>query len=266
MRPVQTLFDLTGRVALVTGGAGHLGRAIGGALAECGARVALLDRQNPAEAAAALSDVDAGSHFAMTMDLLNDDAVQAAPKTVVGAMERLDVVVHCAAFVGTDGHAGWTDPVEQQSLETWRQALDVNLTAPFALTQAAIPHLRTSGHGTVIHIGSIYGVLGPDWSLYDSDDVPGTPAAYGASKGGLIQMTRWLATSLAPEIRVNAIVPGGVERDTADRFRDAYSARTPLKRMATEEDIKGAAVFLASDASSYVTGQCLMVDGGWSAW
>jgi NAD(P)-dependent dehydrogenase (short-subunit alcohol dehydrogenase family) len=266
MRTISNLFDLSGRAALVTGGAGHLGRAIADGLAECGARVALLDRTDPTAAASALPDVAEGDHAALTVDLAAEDQVKAAPKAVVDAMGRLDIIIHCAAFVGTDARSGWTTPVEQQSLSTWREALEVNLTAPFALTQAAIPHLRASGHGTVVHIGSIYGVLGPDWSLYDAADVPGTPAAYAASKGGLLQMTRWLATTLAPDIRVNSLVPGGVERNTAPRFKDAYEARTPLGRMATEEDMKGAALFLATDASAYVTGQCLMIDGGWSAW
>lgn len=266
MRSIPDLFDLSGRAALVTGGAGHLGRAIGAALAECGARVALLDRVDPTPAASNLPEVEGGDHAAFPLDLAVEDQVRAAPDAVVKALGRLDIVVNCAAFVGTDARSGWTSPVEQQSLATWREALEVNLTAPFALTQAAIPHLRATGQGSVINIGSIYGVLGPDWSLYDPSDVPGSPAAYGASKGGLLQMTRWLATSLAPEIRINSIVPGGVERNTPARFKDAYEKRTPMDRMATEEDMKGAAAFLASDASSYVTGQCLMVDGGWSAW
>ena len=126
--------------------------------------------------------------------------------------------------------------------------------------------LKDATNPSVINIGSIYGVLGPDWSLYNSSDIKGTPAAYAASKGGLIQLTRWLATSLAPSVRVNAIVPGGVERDTPVRFKQEYEKRTPLKRLAKEEDVKGVSVFLASDASSYITGQCIMVDGGWSVW
>ena len=266
MRSVADLFDLKGRAAVVTGGAGHLGRAIGEALAQCGARVALLDRVDSSAAVADLPPAANGAHAGLVVDLANEAEVRAAPDTVVEAVGGLDIIVHCAAFVGTDARDGWTAPVEDQSLQTWRDALEVNLTAPFALTQAAIPHLKSSGHGSVIHIGSIYGVLGPDWSLYADGDVPGTPAAYAASKGGLMQMTRWLATSLAPQVRVNAIAPGGVERNTAPRFKEAYEARTPLARMATEEDVKGAAAFLASDASAYVTGQSLMVDGGWSAW
>lgn len=266
MRSVSDLLDLTGRAALVTGGTGNIGRAIGQALAECGARVALTDRVDPAAAVSDLPAVASGEHAGLIMDLTDEAQVRATPDKVIDAIGSLNIIVHCAAFVGTDTRSGWTTPVEEQDLDTWREALEVNLTAPFALTQAAIPHLKTSDHGSVIHIGSIYGVLGPDWSLYDANDVPGTPAAYGASKGGLLQMTRWLATSLAPDIRVNAIVPGGVERATAPRFKEAYEARTPMARMATEEDIKGAAAYLASDASAYVTGQCLMVDGGWTAW
>ncbi len=266
MRTVSNLFDLSDRAALVTGGNGYLGRTIGAALAECGARVCLLDKVDPQSALSDLPTVDTGAHAALTTDLSVTDDVQAAPQAAVDALGRLDILVHCAAFVGTDARDGWTTPIADQNLETWREALEVNLTAPFALTQAALPHLKANNTGSVIHIGSIYGVLGPDWSLYDTSDVPGTPAAYGASKGGLMQMTRWLATSLAPEIRVNAIIPGGVERNTAARFKQAYEDRTPMGRMATEEDVKGAAVFIASDASAYVTGQCLMVDGGWSAW
>jgi NAD(P)-dependent dehydrogenase (short-subunit alcohol dehydrogenase family) len=266
MRSVPELFDLDGRSALVTGGAGHLGQAIASALAECGARVALLDRHDPSAVASGLPSVDGGEHAALTVDLSLEDQVQAAPAAVADALGSLDIIVHCAAFVGTDAHTGWTSPVEQQSLSKWREALEVNLTAPFALTQAALPYLQENGYGSVINIGSIYGALGPDWSLYDANDVPGTPAAYAASKGGLLQMTRWWATSLAPDVRVNAIVPGGIERDTASRFKTAYEKRTPMGRMADEEDVKGAAAYLASDAARYVTGQCLMVDGGWSAW
>lgn len=266
MRSINDLFDLSGRVTLVTGGAGHIGRAIGAALAECGARIALLDKKESESVARVLPTVNGGDHLSLICDLANESDVQAAPAQVAEAFGRLDIIVHCAAFVGTDDLEGWATPLDEQSLETWRQALEVNLTAPFAMTQAAIPFLRKNGSGSVIHVGSIYGALGPDWSLYAAADVSGTPAAYGASKGGLLQMTRWLATTLAPDIRVNAIVPGGVERNTADRFREAYTARTPLGRMATEEDIKGAAAFLASDASAYVTGQHLMVDGGYSAW
>lgn len=261
MRTVSDLISLEGRVALITGGGGHIGAAIATAYAELKAKVVVLDR----DGAAARNVADRVKGVALTVDLADDDAVRAIPDSVVAACGRLDIVVNNAAFVGTDALQGWTTPIEQQSLDTWRKALDVNLTAPFALIQAAIPALRASGRASIINVGSIYGLVGPDWRLYENQSF-GTPAAYAASKGGLLQMTRWLATTLAPTIRVNAIVPGGVERKTPPTFKQRYVAKVPLARMATEEDMIGAAAYLASDLSAYVTGQCLAVDGGWTAW
>ena len=267
MRTFAALSSLKGRVALITGGAGHIGRAIAETYAELGAAVAILDRPGAGaeDVARSLTEASGVLTTALSIDLADEAAVRKAPQRVVDTCGRLDILVNNAAFVGTDGLEGWTTPIEQQSIATWRRALEVNLTAPFLLAQQAIPALKASGKGTIINVGSIYGVVGPDWRLYEDVDF-GSPAAYGASKGGLLQLTRWLATTLAPHVRVNAIVPGGVERNTPVAFRRKYAARTPLGRMATEEDLKGAAAFLASDLSAYVTGQCLMVDGGWSVW
>lgn len=268
MRSVSDLMSLKGRVALITGGAGHVGRAIAEAYAELGAAVVLLDRPDSKAdtVARALTETYGILATALDVDLSDEAAVRKVPRRVADMCGRLDIIVNNAAFVGTDGLEGWTVPVEDQDIGTWRAALEVNLTAPFVLVQQAVPHLKASGNGAVINVGSIYGVFGPDWRLYDKATVPGTPAAYGASKGGLLQLTRWLATTLAPDVRVNAVVPGGIERGTVGEFKERYTARTPLGRMAREEDLKGAAVYLASDMSAYVTGQCLMVDGGWSAW
>jgi NAD(P)-dependent dehydrogenase (short-subunit alcohol dehydrogenase family) len=117
----------------------------------------------------------------------------------------------------------------------------------------------------VINIGSTYGMVGPDLRLYQDTDM-GNPAGYAASKGGIIQITRWLATALAPDVRVNSISPGGVWRDQPENFHKEYISRTPMGRMAVEEDLKGAVAYLASDLSAYVTGHNLVVDGGWTAW
>ena len=267
MRSFASLASLKGRVALITGGAGHIGRAIAETYAELGAAIALLDKPgaNTDDVARSLTDTYGVLTTVIAADLSDEAAVRKVPQRVVDACGRLDILVNNASLVGTDGLEGWTTPVEDQSIDTWRKAMEVNLTAPFLLVQQAIPALRASGKGSVINIGSIYGVLGPDWRIYVDVDF-GTPAAYAASKGGLLQMTRWLATTLAPHVRVNAIVPGGVDRNTPNAFRKKYAARAPLGRMATEEDLKGAAAYLASDLSAYVTGQSLMVDGGWSAW
>jgi NAD(P)-dependent dehydrogenase (short-subunit alcohol dehydrogenase family) len=177
----------------------------------------------------------------------------------------LDVLINNAAFVGTSDLKGWGVTFAQQTIETWRRALEVNLTAAFQLCQGLSPLLQSSGRGIIINIGSIYGEFGPDWSLYEGTSM-NNPAAYGASKAGLLQLTRWLATTMAPAVRVNAISPGGIARGQAQAFVKRYEARTPLGRMATEDDFRGAVAFLASDMSAYITGQNLLIDGGWSVW
>ena len=160
---------------------------------------------------------------------------------------------------------GWGVPFEEQTVDTWRRAIEVNLTSVFHLCQGLAPLLKVSPGASIINIGSIYGTLGPDWSLYDGT-VMANPAAYAASKGGLIQLTRWLATTMAPTVRVNAVSPGGIFRNQPGAFVQRYAARTPLDRMATEDDFRGTIAYLASDLSRYMTGQNLAVDGGWGVW
>ncbi len=265
MRTIHQLVDMTGRVALVTGGAGHIGRTMAQALLEVGAKVAILDLPEACDRCQR-EWVEASDRTAFFPANLEDAAkLTQIPNQVVSALGRLDVLIHCAALVGTSQLPGWAVSFPEQNLDTWRKALEVNLTSAFVLSQASASELARHGVGSIINVGSIYGVVGPDWRLYD--DTPlGNPAAYAASKGGLLQLTRWLATTLAPRIRVNAISPGGVQRQTPEPFLSRYVARTPMRRMATEEDLKGAAVFLASDLSAYITGQNIIVDGGWTVW
>ena len=267
MKSIKQLMDLTGRTALITGGAGYIGTAFCEALAEAGANIAVLDiaTDRVQESASKLAATYSVKTLGLTVNLSDEAAVVAAPKKIKDEMGSLDIVVNCAAFVGTSGLTGWVTPFEEQSVATWRAALETNLTACFALIQAATPFLRESGHGSVINIGSTYGVVGPDMSLYEGTAM-GNPAAYAASKGGLTQLTRWLATTLAPNIRVNCISPGGIARGQDEKFVNRYKERTPMKRMGTEEDMKGALLYLASNLSAYVTGQNLLVDGGWTAW
>lgn len=259
-RPLAELMDLKGRAALVTGGAGHIGFQAGAALAELGAKVALADLREAEAAAAELPNA-----LGLSVDLADEAAVRALPGQVAKELGRLDIIVAAAGFVGTSGLKGWVTPFEEQSTETWRQALEVNLTSVFVLVQAALPLLKASGHGSVIALSSIYGMAGPDLRLYEGTTM-GNPAAYAAGKGGLLQLVRWLATTLAPEVRVNAVSPGGILRGQPEAFQQRYKERTPLGRLGTEEELKGAIAYLASDLSTYVTGQNLVVDGGWTAW
>lgn len=268
MRRVSELLDLSGRVALVTGGAGHIGLAIGQALVELGATVAVSDCDQPrCDERAAVLCAHAGrtgAALGFAADLGDEGSTRALVAAVGERCGRLDILVHNAGFTGTSQLSGWNEPFARQSLAAWRQAMAVNLDAVFVLAQAAAPLLQRSPAASMLLIGSIYGVLAPQWSLYEGTAMC-NPAAYNASKGGLIQMGRYLASTLAP-VRVNCISPGGVARGQAESFQARYVERTPLKRMAREEDFKGAVAYLAGDAAGYVTGQNLLVDGGWSAW
>ncbi|MBI9081302.1 MAG: SDR family oxidoreductase [Pseudodesulfovibrio sp.] len=261
------LMDLSGRTALVTGGAGHIGQAFCETLAEAGANIAVLDidQERVTEVSKDIAARYKVKTMGLTVDLAKQESVVAAPQQVADQLGSLDILINCAGFVGTSDLPGWGCEFEGQSVDTWRLVTEVNLTAPFALIQAATELLRKSGHGSIINIASIYAVAGPDMSLYDETKM-GNDAAYAASKGGLVQMTRWLSTVLAPEIRVNAISPGGIFRNQDPKFVERYKQRTPLKRMGTEEDMKGALLFLSSDLSSYITGQNILVDGGWTTW
>ncbi len=267
MRRLSELESMRGRVAIITGGAGHLGRAFGEALAERGATVVVVDRDEAAcSARAAELTAYAGTEaFGISADLARPDELATIVPKTLERCGRIDVLVNNAAFTGASGLRGYAVPFSDQTLDAWDAALRVNLTAVFQLCQTARAALEASGAGAIINIASIYGMVGPDFSLYAGTSM-GNPAAYAASKGGLLQLTRYLATALAPRVRVNAITPGGIERGQPPAFIERYVAKTPLGRMATEEDFKGAIAYLASDLSRYVTGQNLVVDGGWTAW
>jgi NAD(P)-dependent dehydrogenase (short-subunit alcohol dehydrogenase family) len=259
--------NLNGRVALITGGAGHIGSAMAEALAELGARIVLLDSSQNACASASdrIQHLYNTESFSLAVNLSNENEVRSVADAVLNRFGGLDILINCAAMVNTSNLKGWIAPFKEQGSETWRGALEINLTAPFILTQLFADALAKSGHGAVINVASIYGMVGPDMKLYEGTPL-GNAAAYGASKGGLLQLTRWLATVLAPKVRVNAITPGGVWRKQPQVFTHRYIERTPLGRMGREEDFKGAIAYLASDLSAYVTGHNLVVDGGWTTW
>jgi NAD(P)-dependent dehydrogenase (short-subunit alcohol dehydrogenase family) len=267
MRSLMELSNLSGRRALITGGAGHIGMAAAEALTELGAVVAIVDfdadicRIKSME----LNEKRVNCAVPVSCDLADEQSTRSAVQKVIQELGGLEIIVHSAAFVGTTKYRGWAEPFERQSVNAWDRALRVNLTAPFILVQEAQVALEKTEKGSVILIASTYGLVGPDMRLYDGTTMA-NPAAYGASKGGLLQLTRYLATTLAPHVRVNAISPGGIWRDQPEVFRKRYEARTPLCRMGTEEDLKGAVAYLASDLSNYATGHNLIVDGGFTAW
>jgi NAD(P)-dependent dehydrogenase (short-subunit alcohol dehydrogenase family) len=262
------LTNLRGQTAVVTGGVGGLASCFCETLCELGAGLMLLDRNEDAvkAAAASLHEKFGTEVTAVAVDLENEESLREAMTFVLQHHPKLEILINCAAFVGSSNLEGWVAPFEQQSVATWRRAIEVNLTAAFTLSQGLAPALRASGHGRIINFSSIYGVSAPDFSIYEGLPAMGNPAAYAASKAGLVQLTKWLSTALAPDIRVNCLSPGGVYSGQAEEFVRRYSAKTPLGRMANPTDIAGVVAFLATDLSRYMTGQNLMVDGGWTVW
>lgn len=261
---IKELSSLKGRRALITGATGYLGKVMADTLAELGATVVLVDL--PGSDFASLSetlkerwgsdieywacDLEQQQQRIELMDWLKTDG------------QGLNILINNAAFGGDSDLPGWSLPFEEQTVETWRRAIEVNLTAIFDLCQGLTPVLRANEGASIINIASIYGLYGPDWGLYEGTSMS-NPAAYGASKGGLIQLSRWLATTIAPNVRVNSICPGGIYRNQPDTFVRRYEAKTPLGRMATEDDFRGVVAYLASDLAQYVTGQNIIVDGGY---
>lgn len=267
MRSLKQMMDLSGRKALVSGGSGHIALAVEEVLAELGASIAILDLDAAAcqERSKILLQLGAKSAIPIECDLKDEQMTRRAVHWAIKEMDGLDILVHCAAYVGTTHARGWDVPFKEQTVAAWDDALRVNLTSVFVMIQEAKEALSASGHASVILFGSIYGLVGPDHRLYEGVDMA-NPAGGAASKGGLLQLARYLATSFAPSIRVNVISPGGVWRNQPEMFHKRYVSRVPLGRMAVEEDLKGAVAYLASDLSAYVTGHNLIVDGGWTVW
>jgi len=267
MSTISQLIDMNDRVIVITGGAGYLGRSMAETLLECGASVVLVDRSQTGLNEAMKQFAPYGARVkSISCDLENEEELLKLPKMAFDQFGKIDVLINNAAFVGDSKLSGWVGPLEQQSNETWRRALNVNLTSAFSLIRDCTDYLAQSDAPAIINVGSIYGMVSPNLDLYEGTAM-GAPMAYGASKGGLFQLTRLAATELAPlGIRVNAMSPGGIERGQPELFMDRYKKRVPLGRMATEDDFKGAIVFLASKMSAYVTGQTLQVDGGFTIW
>lgn len=291
-RSPTTLFDLTGKTALVTGGAGLLGQEFCRTLAQAGAAVVIADldagaaeqtasslraRERSLRAAAPKSRRARGLRVsALQVDVTNPDSVNHLVQETLAEFGRLDILVNSAALDPKfdpqalenrqDASSG---AFETYPLELWNQALAVNLTGAFLCCQAASQPMLAQGSGTIINLSSIYGLTAPDQRLYQQPGQPPQykPVYYTVTKTGILGLTIYLAAYFAGRnIRVNAISPGGVYNGHDESFVRAYSAKSVLGRMADKSDMNGALLFLASDASTYMTGANLVVDGGWSIW
>jgi len=275
MTHITDLFTLKGKVAMVTGGAGLLGTEFCRTLARAGASIVVADLKGDAAGALAGSLKDEGfSALAVAMDVTDPHSVQHLIAAALEAFGRLDILVNSAALdpkfdpehIQAAGNSG---AFESYPLEAWNQALNVNLTGMFLCCQAAVRPMLDQGQGVIINVCSTYGLVGPDQRIYQRKGKPTQykPVYYSVTKAGVLGLTRYLATYYAGKnIRANALTPGGVYNGHDSAFVQAYSARAVLGRMANRDEMNGALLFLASDASSYMTGANLVVDGGWTAW
>lgn len=275
---MTTIFDkfrMDGQTAVVTGGIGLLGKEFCKTLAQAGADVIVADLNGAAaETVAAEIRGTGGKAFGVGVNVTDPASVEAMVDFALEKTGRLDVLVCSAAldpkFDNTQGKH--LNDFESYPLKQWQDALDVNLTGLFLCAQAAVRPMKAQNHGVIINICSTYGLVGPDQRLYER---PGQdpaqkqfkPVFYSVTKSGVVGLTKYLATYFAGTgIRANCLTPGGVFNNHDDVFNSQYSARTVLGRMAHKDEMSGALLYLASDASTYMTGSNLVVDGGWTAW
>jgi NAD(P)-dependent dehydrogenase (short-subunit alcohol dehydrogenase family) len=269
----RKLYDLSGKVAVVTGGAGILGRHFCAGLAESGAALAVVDLQ--AESADTLAK-ELGERYhikalGIDCDVSRPESVKKMVAGVVRELGGIDILHNNAAGKSDDLDAFFA-PFEEYSLDQWRKIMSVNIDGMFLTAQAVGKQMVAQGRGgSIIQTASIYGVMAPDHRIYEGsfylDRRINTPAVYTASKAAVVGLTKHLATYWADKgIRVNTLTPGGTESGQNDEFKGRYANRVPMNRMARAHEMVGALLYLASDASSYVTGQNIIVDGGLNAW
>jgi len=268
-------FDVSGRTIVVTGGAGLLGREYGRALVAAGASVVLADiNHDQVTALAADLAGQPGTAIGVGVDVTSEVSVAELVRKTLDAFGRIDGLVNNAAInpaFASDRTADYDLPFERYSLDLWNRTLAVNLTGMFLCAREVAPTMLAQRRGVIVNVSSTYGLVGPDQRLYEAER-PGErrgykPVDYSVTKSGVLGFTRYLAAYWAGTgVRVNSLTPGGVLSDQPEDFVRRYSARTPLGRMADRDEYSAVLLFLLSDASSYMTGSNLVVDGGWTAW
>jgi NAD(P)-dependent dehydrogenase (short-subunit alcohol dehydrogenase family) len=268
------LFELSGRAAVVTGGMGQLGAEYAAALAERGMRVAILDvAAEPKPGAADLSrGLSEGSIRTFAADVTDREAVEGVAAEIEASWGVPHLLVNNAAIdAPPDAPAAEVGPFETYPLAAFDRVMDVNVKGTLVPCQVFGAAMARAGRGSIINVSSVYGLLSPVQELYDFRRREGEtfvkPVSYSVSKSAILNLTRYLATYWAADgVRVNTLTLAGVSNEQPSEFVEAYTARVPLGRMLEAREAVGAVVFLAADASSYVTGANVVVDGGWSAW
>ena len=264
-------FCLNDKVVVVTGGTGILGSLYCKRLAEAGAKVVIadLDKLKCQQLADEINDSPGCFAVAIAVDLTNEQSVIDWSQCIIDTFGVVDVLFNNAATKSPHFFAS----LDKFPLKDWNHVMAVNVTGMFLASRELGSLMAKQGNGSIINVSSVYGVVGPDQRIYEGswyEEMGGainTPLIYSATKGAVIAMTRYMATYWGPKgVRANTLTPGGVSSGQNSLFNEKYSARVPLGRMAEAEEMVGAVLFLASDASSYVNGQNIIVDGGWTAW
>lgn len=255
------LFSLKGKTVLVTGGYGHLGSAISFGLAGAGATVFVLGRDENKFKQAFAASVQEDIRFQFC-DISQTQSIATAFEQVKELNGKIDVLVN-NAFYSKGQHP------EQLSDEEWAYGIDGNLNSVYRCIRKVIPYMKESG-GRIINVSSMYGIVSPDFSVYEESPASLNPPHYGAAKAGVLQLTRYFACYLGKyNITVNAVTPGPFPSETVQQdevFIQKLKKKNPLGRIGKPEELQGAFVYLASDASAFMTGQNLVIDGGWTAW
>lgn len=273
-KTVMDKFDMRGKTALVTGGAGLLGKRFALALAQAGANVVVADLNlDAAQAHVDTLLIKGYSALALALDVTDPVSCKQLVAQTVAHYGRVDALVNSAAmdpkFDPQNLGKQNKNAFENYDVAAWRFTLEINLTGMFLATQATVPAMLETGKGSIVNICSTYGLNGPDQRIYPQIDgqVSYKPVDYSVAKAGVIGFTRYLAAYYAGKnIRVNALTPGGVFNNHNEEFSGNYAAKTIMGRMANIDEMDAAMLFLCSDASSYMTGSNLVVDGGWTAW
>jgi CMP-N-acetylneuraminic acid synthetase/NAD(P)-dependent dehydrogenase (short-subunit alcohol dehydrogenase family) len=257
---IKNIINLSNKTAIITGGLGYVGKKIVESLIECFCKIIIIDLKN--EIGDDFNEYNNIDYYNINLEKENE--INNFAENIKLKYKKIDIIVNCAAIVGTSGLNGWAVPFEEQSVIAWDKCMNINTKAPFLIIQKCIPLLKKSENASVINISSIYSNVGNNFNLYKGTNMV-SPIAYSISKAGMNSMSRYLASLYGQyNIRFNNIILGGIERGQPQVFIDRYKELVPLKRMGNEDDIKGPIIFLASELSRYVTGQDLHVDGGFS--
>ncbi len=253
----SNIFSCKNKTAIVAGGCGLIGREIVQGLSQHGARVYIAD----------LDDIGAqkliGDNIAFSpLDISQEDSVRTFVQRVLKESGRVDILVNCVYPRSQD----WGAKYEDVGSDSWNLNVDHHLGGYFIMSKEVSLIMRNQGGGSIINVASIYGVVAPDFSIYEGTEMT-MPVAYASIKAGIIALTRYIATYYGRyNVRANTVSPGGIFDSQDDAFVNKYARRTPLGRMGTPGEVVGAVIYLASDAASFVTGHNLIVDGGWTAW